>query len=44
MNQGHFLMRGLPNVRAEASLTILAYNLKRAINILGVQKMIEALA
>jgi hypothetical protein len=31
-------------VRAEASLTILAYNLKRAINILGVQKMIEALA
>ena len=44
MDQGHFLMRGLPNVRGEASLTILAYNLKRAINILGVQKMIEALA
>jgi hypothetical protein len=36
-------MRGLTKVRAEMSLTILAYNLKRVINILGVRKMVEAL-
>ena len=43
-NQGYFLTRGLENVRAEMSLTILAYNLKRVIKILGVPRMIEALA
>ena len=43
MNQGYFLMRGLTKVRTEMSLTILAYNLKRVINILGVRKMVEAL-
>jgi transposase len=42
MNQGYFLMRGLDKVGAEMSLTVLSYNLKRAINILGVKKMIEA--
>jgi transposase len=42
MNQGYFLMRGLSKVGAETSLTILAYNLKRVINILGVRKMMEA--
>ena len=42
MNQGYFLMRGLTKVTAEASLTILAYNLKRVINILGVRTMMEA--
>jgi transposase len=42
MNQGYFLMRGLTKVGAETSLTILAYNLKRVINILGVRKMMEA--
>src|SRR5918911_403667 len=36
MDQGTFLMRGLENVRAEFSLTALAYNLRRALNILGV--------
>jgi hypothetical protein len=41
-DQGHFLTRKLPNVRAEMALTILAYNIKRTIKILGVQKMIEA--
>ena len=29
MRQGAFLMRGLANVRAEFSLTALAYNLRR---------------
>ena len=33
MNQGAFLMRGLHNVRAEFSLTTLAYNLKRVLNL-----------
>jgi transposase len=44
MDQGYFLMKGIPNVRAEASLSFLAYNIKRVINILGVPRMIEALA
>ena len=43
-DQGHFLMRGLENVRAEFSLSALIYNLNRVINILGVPKMLEALA
>jgi hypothetical protein len=42
MNQGYFLMRGLSKVGAETSLTILAYNLKRVMNILGMRKMMEA--
>jgi transposase len=42
MNQSYFLMRGLMKVGSEMSLTILAYNLKRVINLLGVRKMIEA--
>jgi transposase len=42
MNQGYFLMRGLSKVGAETSLTILAYNLRRVMNILGVKKMMEA--
>jgi len=37
-------MRGLANVRAEMSLTVLAYNIKRVVNTLGVQNMIAALA
>ncbi len=42
MNQGYFLMRGLSKVGAEMSLTVLSYNIKRVVNIVGVQKMIEA--
>ena len=37
-------MRGLANVRAEFSLTTLAYNLRRALNILGVEAMTTAVA
>jgi hypothetical protein len=44
MDQGYFLMKGLPNVRAEMSLTVLAYNIKRAVKILGLPKMLQALA
>ncbi len=43
-NQGYFLTRGLECVNAEMSLTVLAYNLKRAIRSLGVSRMVEALA
>jgi hypothetical protein len=44
MNQGAFLMRGLENVRAEFSLTALAYNVRRALNILGVEALTAAVA
>lgn len=44
MNQGYLLLRGLDKVAAEVSLTVLAYNIKRVINIVGLKAMIEALA
>jgi hypothetical protein len=40
---GYFLTRGLDSVNTEMSLTVLAYNIKRAIQVLGVSRMIEAL-
>ena len=42
MNQGAFLMKGLESVRAEFSLTALAYNLRPAINLFGVTTMVAA--
>ncbi len=42
MNQGAFLMRGPEKVRAEFSLTALAYNLRRALNMIGVPALIRA--
>ncbi len=42
MNQGAFLMRGLEKVRAEFSLTALAYNMTRAINLVGVPGLMRA--
>jgi transposase/IS5 family transposase len=44
MNQGAFLTRGLDKVRAEFSLTALAYNMRRALNILSVEKLMDAIA
>ena len=44
MNQGAFLMRGLEKVRAEFSLTALAYNLRRVLNIVGFASLMAALA
>ncbi len=43
MGSTHFLMKRLPNVQAEMSLHVLAYNLTRAINVLGVPKIMEQL-
>lgn len=42
MDQSYFLMRGKERVSAEASLTVLAYNMKRVINILGVAALVRA--
>jgi hypothetical protein len=39
MNQGAFLMRGLEKVRGEFSLTALAYNLRRVLNIVELPKL-----
>jgi len=43
MGSTHFLMKRLPNVQAEMSLHVLAYNLRRAINVLGTEKIMEQL-
>jgi transposase len=43
MDQGYFLMKGINKVTTEISLTILSYNLKRVINILGVEKVISSM-
>ncbi|WP_245419990.1 hypothetical protein [Phyllobacterium salinisoli] len=43
MNQGVFLMPRLDNVRGELSLTALAYNIRRAITLVGVPSLIVAL-
>jgi hypothetical protein len=44
MDCGYCLTKGLKNVLGEFSLVFLAYNLKRAINIMGVGKLIESMA
>jgi hypothetical protein len=44
LNSGYFLLRRLQKVGAEMSLTVLAYNMKRVLNLLGVPKKIEAVA
>ena len=41
-NQGYMLLKGIPKVSAEFSLSALAYNIKRAENIVGIQKLIKA--
>jgi hypothetical protein len=41
MNQGAFLMRGLEKVRAEFSLTALAYNMTRVLTIVGIGRLLK---
>ena len=43
MGATHFLTRTLPRVRTEMSLQVLAYNLKRVMQIVGVQPLIAAM-
>lgn len=44
MNHGYFLTKGMEKVRTEFSLSVLAYNLKRVINLLGVNRLLEMAA
>ena len=41
MNQGAFLTRGLEKVRAEFSLTALAYNMTRVLKIVGIERLLK---
>jgi len=43
MGATHFLTKTLPKVRTEMSLHVLAYNMKRAIKILGTRTLIQAI-
>ena len=44
MGATHFLTKTLKNVRTEISLQVLAYNMKRMINMFGVKPLIAAIA
>jgi len=43
MDQGYFLTRRLCNVRAEMSLTMLAYNMKRVMGLMSIEQLLAAL-
>ena len=43
-NANHFLTKRLSGVSTETSLQVLAYNMKRAINLVGVRRIMEAIA
>ena len=44
MGATHFLTKTLARVRTEMSLHVLAYNLKRVVQILGISEMLRVLA
>jgi transposase len=44
MGSTHFQMKTLPRVRTEMALHVLAYNLKRVINIIGIAPLIAAMS
>jgi transposase len=43
MGATHFLMRRLKNVRTEMALSVLAYNLTRVMNLIGIRPLIAAM-
>jgi len=43
MGSTHFLTKWLKNVRTEMSLHVLAYNLKRAMQVVGIQGTMQAI-
>ena len=43
MGATHFLMKRLHNVKTEMSLAVLAYNLTRVMNIIGIEQLIAAI-
>ena len=44
LGQYYFLLKSMTKVEAEMALFTLSYNMRRAINMIGVSKMMEALA
>jgi len=42
-DHGYFLMRGLEKVRTEFSLTVLAYNLRRVLNLIELPRLLATL-
>jgi hypothetical protein len=44
MGPTHFLTRRLKNVGAEMALNVLAYNIKRMINMIGIGPLMKAIA
>jgi len=44
MGATHFLMKRLDNVRTEMAMSVLAYNLTRVMNIIGIRPLIQAMA
>jgi hypothetical protein len=43
MGATHFLMKTLPKVATEMALHVLAYNLPRVMNIIGIQPLMAAI-
>ena len=43
MGATHFLMKTLPKVASEMALSVLAYNLTRVMNIVGIKPLMAAL-
>ena len=43
MGATHFLMKTLPKAATEMALCVLTYNLTRVLNIVGVEKIMEAI-
>ncbi|MCL2045799.1 MAG: transposase, partial [Oscillospiraceae bacterium] len=43
MNSAYCLLKGIQKVRGEFALTFLVYNMKRAINILGIDEILKAI-
>jgi len=44
MGATHFLMKTLPKVATEMALSVLAYNMTRVMNIIGIKPMLAAVA
>jgi transposase len=42
-NQGYFLLKGLRKVNGEMGFTVLAYDMRRALNIVGTRRLLQAL-
>lgn len=44
MGHTHFLTRTLKNVRTEMALNVLAYNIKRAVSLIGIRRLMQAIS